>query len=111
MGLILELVDELIPVRPKNSSTYADVDFDNKIYTQIWKLRHAIPVAIFQTIDCVVIPYLTYPLLIEAFSGLNIFVIILAILAAFSTIFSLFQPFYYFIVHTNTYLNFWYRFL
>lgn len=111
MGLVLELVDEIIEVRGTRSYTTSDLDLKKGIRSEYFTLRFAIPVALFQFIDNVVIPYFTYFLVIDLMQGFSITGLLIAILPVFSSLFSFYQTIIYFLFPTETYLSFFSRFL
>ncbi len=106
MGLVLELVDEIIPVRPKGNSKITDISFEQGIKTELWTLRHALPNAIFQFLDCVIIPVLAVNLTTGIVHHFSIWALSIAIVAVFSSVFSILQFLYFFIKPTDTYLSF-----
>lgn len=106
MGLILELVDEIIPVRPNGNSTITDINFEQGIRTEIWTLRHALPNAIFQFLDCIIIPLFTLMLITDVLHHFSIGMAFVTVLAVFSSLFSIFQFLYFFIKPVDTYLSF-----
>ena len=106
MGLILELVDEIIPLRPKGNSKITDVNFEQGIMTETWTLRHALPNAIFQFVDCIIMPLLAFKLIMGLLHHFSILALIIAALAVFSSLFSIFQFLYFFIKPVDTYLSF-----
>ena len=111
MGLILELVDEVLPIRPKSYSRITDIDIEKKIRTERFTLRHAIPNAFFQIIDCIIMPVIAWVLVKIVLKDFSILYALLAVFAVFSSVFSIWQFLYYFIKPVDTYLSFWYRFL
>jgi hypothetical protein len=111
MGLILELVDEIIEVRGSRLYTKSDLDLKKGIRAEYFTLRYAIPVVFFQFIDNVVIPYFTFFLVINLMQEFSITGLLIAIVPVFSSLFSLYQTVYYFLFPTETYLSFFSRFL
>jgi len=100
MGLIQALVDEVIPF-PKQAD-YESIG--NKQMVCVNRLAHAFLNLIFQTIDCVIIPFLVYECFSSQFNfGLLNWIII--IVGGLSTIFSWFQCIYYFLMPAENYLN------
>jgi len=100
MGLIQALVDEIIPF-PKQAD-YESIG--NKQMVCVNRKAHAFLNLIFQTIDCVVIPFIVFSCFKGQldFGGLNWIIIIVG---GLSSIFSLSQCFYYFLIPTENYLN------
>ena len=111
MGLILELVDEIIEVRGSRLYTKSDLDLKKGIRAEYFTLRYAIPVVFFQFIDNAVIPYFTFFLVINLMQEFSITGLLIAIVPVFSSLFSLYQTVYYFLFPTETYLSFFSRFL
>jgi hypothetical protein len=100
MGLVRELVDEIIPLPKQMDST-----FENKNeVVSVYRLSYVFVNLIFQLIDCVVIPIIT----ISSFNGvfdigwLNWVVIIIG---GAASVFSILQSVYYFISPPEKYLN------
>jgi hypothetical protein len=98
-------------VRGTRSSTESDLDYKKGIRSEYFTLRYAIPVAFFQFIDNLVIPYFTYFLVIDLMQEFSITGLLIAIVPVFSSLFSLYQTVYYFLFPTETYLSFFSRFL
>jgi hypothetical protein len=100
MGLIQALFDEIIPL-PKQ----ADYEIiGNKEMICINRLGFSFLNLIFQTIDCVVIPFVT----LYCFSGkiqLGLFNWVIIIFGGLASIFSIFQFLYYFFFPVEKYLN------
>jgi hypothetical protein len=113
MGFVLEIIESFVEIRPSahGKSTKSELDYSNGIRSEYFTLRYAIPVAFFQFIDNVIIPYFTYFLVIDLMQDFSIISLLIAIIPIFSSLFSLYQTFYYFLFPTETYLNFWSRFL
>jgi drug/metabolite transporter (DMT)-like permease len=100
MGLIQALVDEIIPF-PKQAD-YESIG--NKQMVCVQRLTYAFLNIIFQTIDCVVIPFIVF----ACFSGqlnFGLFNWIIIIGGGLCTIFSWFQCTYYFLLPAENYLN------
>lgn len=100
MGLIQTHVDEVIPF-PKQAD---HISIGNKQTVCINRLGFTILNLIFQTIDCILIPYIV----LVCFSGQLQFGIIKYIIigvGGFGTIFSWFQFLYYFLIPAENYLN------
>ena len=100
MGLIRELVDEIIPLPKQMDSTFEN----NNEVVSIYRLSYAFVNLIFQCIDCVVIPAITLFCYTGALNlgWLNWIIIILGGLAS---LFSIFQSIYYFLLPLEKYLN------
>lgn len=100
MGLIRELVDEIIPLPKQMDSTFQN----NNEVVSIYRLSYAFVNLIFQCIDCVVIPAITLFCYTGALNlgWLNWIIIILGGLAS---LFSIFQSLYYFLLPPEKYLN------
>jgi hypothetical protein len=111
MGLILEIIDSIVEVKGKRSFTKSDLDYSKGVRSEYFTLRYAIPVAFFQFIDNLVIPYVTYFLIINLMQEFSIVGLLIAFVSVFSSLFSLYQTIYYFLSPTVTYLSFFSRFL
>jgi hypothetical protein len=100
MGLVRELVDEIIPLPKQMDSTFEN----NNEVVSVYRLSYAFINLLFQCIDCVVIPAITLFCFIGALNlGWVNWVII--ILGGIASIFSLFQSLYYIILPPEKYLN------
>lgn len=100
MGLIRELVDEVIPL--PNQANY---DFPTpEIMVTIFKLPYAVINAVFQFIDCIAIPQLTL-MVLSGNIQLGIFHWIAVIIGILATTFSWFQVIKFFLSPTNKYTN------
>jgi hypothetical protein len=100
MGLIQALVDEVIPF-PKQAD---HISIGNKQTAYINRLGFTILNLIFQTIDCILIPYIV----LACFSSQLQFGLIKYIIigvGGFGTIFSWFQFLYYLLFPPENYLN------
>jgi drug/metabolite transporter (DMT)-like permease len=100
MGLIQALVDEIIPF-PKQAD-YESIG--NKQMVCVQRLAYAFLNIIFQTIDCVVIPFIVF----ACFSGhLNFGILnwIIIVVGGLASTFSIVQFLYYFIKPAENYLN------
>jgi|GEM_PF-2370959 len=113
MGLVLEIVDSILDsgVKGTRSSTVSDLDYSKGVSSQYFTLRYAVPVAFFQFIDNVVVPYYTYFLVIDLMQEFSIMGLLIAIVPVFSSLFSLYQTVYYFLFPTEKYLSFFSRIL
>jgi hypothetical protein len=100
MGLVRELVDEIIPL-PKQMDSI--IENKNEVLS-VYRLSYVFVNLIFQLIDCVVIPIIT----ISSFNGvfdigwLNWVVIIIG---GAASVFSILQSVYYFISPPEKYLD------
>lgn len=107
MGLVKEIFDEFIPIKPSMGLyTVADFDQKNNIRTEYFKLRYALPNAIFEFLDAIVIPYFTFFLFIDLLQNFSIKSLLIAILPVFSSLFSISQVVYFFIFPYNKYVDF-----
>ena len=100
MGLIRELVDEIIPLPKQMDSTFEN----NNEVVSIYRLSYAFVNLIFQCIDCLVIPAIT----LFCYKGaLNLGWLnwIIIILGGLASLFSIFQSIYYFLLPLEKYLN------
>jgi hypothetical protein len=100
MGLIQALVDEIIPF-PKQAD-YESIG--NKQMVCVNRLAHAFLNLVFQTIDCVIIPFGV----LACFSGqLNFGLLnwIIIVVGGLASTFSIVQFLYYFIKPAENYLN------
>lgn len=100
MGLIRELVNEIIPLPKQMDSTFEN----NNEVVSIYRLSYTFVNLIFQSIDCVVIPAITLFCYTDALNlgWVNWIIIILGGLAS---LFSIFQSIYYFLLPLEKYLN------
>jgi hypothetical protein len=100
MGLLRELVDEVIPLPDQ-----ANYDFPTpEIMVTVYKLPYAVINAVFQFIDCVAIPQLTL-MVLSGNIQLGIFHWIAVIIGILATTFSWFQVVKFFLSPTNNYTN------
>lgn len=107
MGLVKEILDEFLPVKPTvGLYTVAQFDKKNNIRTEYYTLRYAIPNALLEFIDVIFIPYITYFLFISLLHEFSVKGLLIIILPVFSSLFSLGQVIYFFIFPYNKYLNF-----
>lgn len=100
MGLVRELIDEIIPL-PKQANT---IPLGDKEFASVYRVSYTFLNLIFQAIDCVVIPAITYFIFSEAISvgWLSWPLIIIGSLASG---FSILQAFYYFLQPVENYRN------
>jgi len=100
MGLIKELVDEIIPL-PKQA-TY-NITEDN-VMEGVWSLSYTFLNLIFQVIDCLGIPY--YSMMAYAGNIDNLIVRwLLLLIGVPASIFSIFQFLYYFFKPVEKYVS------
>ena len=100
MGLIRELIDEIIPL-PKQADT---IPLGDKEFASVYRVGYTFLNLIFQAIDCVIIPVLTYLIFSEAISvGLLRWPLI--IVGGLASGFSILQALYYFIQPPENYRN------
>ncbi len=100
MGLLRELVDEVIPLPDQ-----ANYDFPTpEIMVTVYKLSYAVINAVFQFIDCIAIPQLTL-MVLSGNIQLGIFHWIAVIIGILATTFSWFQVVKFFLSPTNNYTN------
>lgn len=100
MGLFRELTDELIPL-PKQADT---IPLGDKEFASVYRLGYTFLNLIFQAIDCIVIPALTYLIFSRAISvGLLRWPLI--IVGGLASGFSILQALYYFIQPPENYRN------
>lgn len=100
MGLIRELVDEVISLPKQAECTI----LENNQMVAIWNFGYTFLNLIYQSLDCVVVPYFTF----IAFSGniQNVFLSwIIIILGVPASLFSILQFFYYFLSPIEKYVN------
>ena len=112
MGFVLTILDEFLPIKPrKGDFSISKIDYDKKEFTSYYTLRYAIPNIILETIDCLIIPYFSYILLLSLFDEFTFLSLLKLILPLFSSLFSLYQVFNHFFNPTENYINLWSRFL
>ncbi len=100
MGLVRELVDEIIPLPRQMDST---IEKKNEVIS-VYRINYAFMNMIFQLIDCVVIPIIT----IGSFKGvfdLGWMNWIVIIVGGTSSFFSILQSVYYFVSPPEKYLD------
>jgi hypothetical protein len=100
MGLLRELVDEIIPLPKQMDST---IENKNEVVS-VYRMSYVFVNLIFQLIDCVVIPIIT----IASFNG--VFDIgwlnwVVVFIGGAASVFSLSQSLYYFISPPEKYLD------
>ncbi len=99
MGLTRELIDEAIPL-PNAMRTTLNGD---RQMCSIYNFSYAFLNAIFQVIDCIIIPYYTWQLYN---SGLNFLKGSLCIVGLLASIFSVSQVIFYFLKPADNYVSF-----
>lgn len=100
MGLVRELVDEIIPLPKQMDSTFED---KNEVVS-VYRMSYVFVNLIFQLIDCVVIPIIT----IASFKGvfdLSWLNWVVVFIGGAASVFSLSQSLYYFISPPEKYLD------
>ena len=100
MGLIQALVDEIVPF-PKQADHES---IGNKQFTCVYRLGYTFLNLVFQTIDCVIVPFLV----LACYSGQLQFGLInwiIIVAGGLSTIFSWLQFINYFFFPAEKYLN------
>ncbi len=100
MGLVQALIDEAINLPKQADHTF----IGNKQTECINRLGFSFLNLIFQTLDCVIIPYLTYLCFSDVFE-LGWLKWIIIILGGSASIFSITQFLYYFFFPVENYLN------
>ena len=102
MGLIRELYDELIPL-PKDK--VHEFNIGTKINTFYFKFPYAFLNAIFQIIDCIIIPFYALMFITNLKHQFSIIPLIITIILCFSSVFSIFQVLYWFIKPSDNYVS------
>lgn len=102
MGLIRELYDELIPL-PKDK--VHEFNMETKINTFYFKFPYAFLNAVFQIIDCIIIPYYAWVFLANFKHHFSIIALIIVVLLCFSSVFSIYQVLYWFLKPTDDYVS------
>ena len=100
MGFLQAIVDEVISLPKQADHTF----IGNKQTECVNRLGFSFLNLIFQTLDCVIVPYLTYACYIDIF-GLGWLRWIVIILGGLASVFSIFQFLYYFFFPIENYLN------
>ncbi len=98
MGLIQALFDELIPL-PKQSDL---ISIENKQMVSVNRLSFSFLNLIFQFIDCILIPFLTWSC-IQGKLNFGWITWILILVGGLASIFSIFQFLYYFLLPAEKY--------
>jgi hypothetical protein len=102
MGLIRELYDELIPL-PKDK--VHEFNMETKINTFYFRFPYAFLNAIFQIIDCIIIPFYAWVFLANFKHHFSIITLIIVVLLCFSSVFSIYQVLYWFLKPTDDYVS------
>jgi uncharacterized membrane protein YuzA (DUF378 family) len=102
MGLIRELYDELIPL-PKDK--VHEFNRETKINTFYFRFSYAFLNAIFQIIDCIIIPFYAWLFLANLKHQFSVITLIIFILLGFSSVFSIIQVLYWFIKPSDDYIS------
>lgn len=102
MGLVRELFDEVIPL--PNAMQSKIIGNNEMIY--VYNIGYAFLNAVFQIIDCIIIPYFTWVILLELKLNFNLLLALLFGVSFLSSLFSLIQVIYYFIKPADKYINF-----
>ncbi|MCF8428978.1 MAG: hypothetical protein K9G64_02510 [Bacteroidia bacterium] len=102
MGLVRELFDEVIPLP---NAMQSKIIGKNEMIA-VYNLSYAFLNAVFQVIDCIIIPYFTWIILLKLNSNFNLFLALLFGVTFLSSLFSLIQVIYYFIKPADKYINF-----
>jgi hypothetical protein len=102
MGLVRELFDEVIPLP---NAMQSKIIGKNEMIA-VYNLSYAFLNAVFQVIDCIIIPYFTWIILLKLNSNFNLFLALLFGVSFLSSLFSLIQVIYYFIKPADKYINF-----
>lgn len=101
MGLVRELFDEVISLPNAMQSKI----IGNNEMISVYNIGYAILNAVFQIIDCIIIPYFTWVVLLKLNSNFNFLSALLFGVAFLSSLFSLIQVLYYFIKPADKYIN------
>jgi hypothetical protein len=102
MGLIRELFDELIPL-PKDK--VHEFNTETKINTFYFKFPYAFLNAVFQIIDCIIIPFYALMFFASLKHQFSIVTLIILILLGFSSVFSFYQVLYWFFKPSDDYVS------
>lgn len=100
MGLLRELIDEVIPLPAQANHEFPTPE----IMVTVFKLPYALINAVFQLIDCILVPQLTW-MVLSGNIQLGIFHWVVVIVGLLATIFSWFQVLKFFLSPTNMYTN------
>lgn len=102
MGLVRELFDEVIPLP---NAMQSKIIGKNEMIA-VYNLSYAFLNAVFQVIDCIIIPYFTWVILLKIKSNFDLLLALLFGVSFLSSLFSLIQVIYYFIKPADKYINF-----
>ncbi len=102
MGLVRELFDEVIPLPNAMQSKI----IGNNEMISVYNIGYAFLNAVFQIIDCIIIPYYTWVILLKLKLNFNLLLALLFGVSFLSSLFSLIQVIYYFIKPADKYINF-----
>jgi|688.fasta_scaffold863740_3 hypothetical protein len=102
MGLVRELFDEVIPLPNAMQSKIIGKNEMSAVYN----ISYASLNALFQIIDCIIIPYFTWVILLKIKSNFDLLLALLFGVSFLSSLFSLIQVIYYFIKPADKYINF-----
>ena len=102
MGLVRELFDEVIPLPNAMQSKIIGKNEMSAVYN----ISYAFLNTIFQIIDCIIIPYFTWVILLKIKSNFDLLLALLFGVSFLSSLFSLIQVIYYFIKPADKYINF-----
>lgn len=102
MGLIRELYDELIPL-PKDK--VHEFNMETKINTFYFKFPYAFLNAVFQIIDCIIIPFYAMMFIASLKHHFSIITLVITVLLGFSSVFSFYQVLYWFLKPTDDYVS------
>jgi hypothetical protein len=102
MGLVRELFDEVIPLP---NAMQSKIIGKNEI-SAVYNISYASLNALFQIIDCIIIPYFTWVILLKIKSNFDLLLALLFGVSFLSSLFSLIQVIYYFIKPADKYINF-----
>lgn len=105
MGFLKALCSEIVDFPDAFAVSFDDA---NDIGMYFYKIKYALVNLIFQIIDCIIIPFVFYQLVLGT---KNIGTLILIVLLGLSSLFSIFQFLFYFFKPTNHYTSFLYRLL
>ena len=102
MGLVRELFDEVISLPKAHEHNF---DIKGNISSFHFRFFYAFLNLIFQVIDCLIIPYYTLLLYYSLLHGFGYLKMMLVVIGAFSSIFSIYQVLYWFIKPVENYVT------
>ena len=105
MGFLKALCSEIVDFPDAFAVSFDDA---NDIVMSYYKIKYALVNLVFQIIDCIIVPFIFFQLVLGPKS---IGALILIVLLGLSSLFSIFQFLYYFFKPTNHYTSFTYRLL